>query len=438
MRRARIPGAALSLALLLAATAPVRAQLDGDQDPRLLFGQGRHAAAAALFERRWREGGGAADAVNAVVAWRTAGRYARARALLARVRRQTALDGGRAERAALLDATLAQLTGTVVLVGTLPADAVITVDGDPPERLGDRIVVDLGEHQLDIERDGCEPFHWQGLVAPGAELRLPVQLACRARGTLHLVLVGERRARLAIDGAPVDIDGERELELAPGRHHLRLVHRSRLLIDDRIDVAEGSAATRRVRFPWRARRGGLYFAAAAGGVGGSAGAIGGLGLAVGWSGSRFRAGFSAGTAWTTARGIGCTYGPPCSHPWAGLELAYHLLQRPRWQSRPGRRQASLEIDPMAIRIDQVRSNSFFGGFNPLQPAVEPVVSHVGFLPITLTAELGWMHLEAVLWPVGITRRTFPRQLAPPDDPGGEVEYGLGATLALTAAWMPWP
>jgi hypothetical protein len=431
---------AAAVVLLATAAAPARAQPDAgaDQDPRLLFTQGRYAAAAERFEQRWRQDGGAADADNAVVAWRTAGRYARARALLVRVRERTPLDGSRAERAALLDERLGQLTGTIVVDGAIPADAVLAIDGDPPERIGERIVVDLGDHELTIERDGCDPFQWQGLVAPGSEQRVKVALRCPERGTLHVVLVGERAARLQVDGTLVRVDGERELDLAPGPHRLRLEHRGRLLVDETVDVRNRSAATRRIPFPWRARRGGIYFAAASTAIAGGAGALGGLGLAVGWSGARFRAGFTAGTAWTTARGIGCTYGPPCSHPWAGLELAAHLFPRPRWQSRPGRRQASLEIDPLAIRFDQIRQQTYFGGITPWAPYNEPAFTHIGFLPITVTAELGWLHLEAVLWPIGISRRRFPREFAPPEDPGGETEHGLGATLAISGAWMPWP
>ena len=68
---------ALSGVLLAASTA----HADDVDDPRVLFAEGRYAAAAQVFEHRWSAKGDATDGVNAVVAWRTAGRYARALSL---------------------------------------------------------------------------------------------------------------------------------------------------------------------------------------------------------------------------------------------------------------------------------------------------------------------------------------------------------------------
>jgi hypothetical protein len=174
-----------ALVTLLALATPARAQGD---DPRVLFASGRYAAAAEIFERRWEASGDAVDGVNAVVSWRTAGRYARAAALLARVRDGKAPPSGEAaETAASLRERLGTLTATATIApvagATLARDAVIRVDSDPAERLDAAILLDVGEHDIVIEQECCKPFVWHAIAPARCTSTSQAIPASRSRST---------------------------------------------------------------------------------------------------------------------------------------------------------------------------------------------------------------------------------------------------------------
>lgn len=389
--------------------APARAD---QQDPRALFAAGRYAAAAALFERQWQATGKATDGVNAVVAWRTAGRYARARALLAQVRAGTAPPtADLVDRVAALEERLADLTATVSLAGAVAADAVVKVDGDRAERIGAEVIVDVGPHDLTVEQEHCERFAWSRLAEPGAHYAVDVQPRCDTTGTLHLGL--EDGGVVRLDGAEQRVArGELDLKLAPGRHRLEVASRARAVMVRDVEVRRHETTSLRVPYPWRAQggwRGGSWVFVATMGTSVAAGAPGvsdGGGFGLGRWGARYRI-FAEG-------GFGMRVGDPdqlkrdfviFGHPWIALTMAVHLWTRPLWQGRVGDWQLALDFDPLAVRVDQLRSASLLGlfAFN------EKVITGTRLLPLTLGADTGrWgTHLELTLWPVGITAYDAP-------------------------------
>lgn len=225
-------------------------------DPRALFADGQYPAAAAAFESRWRAEHRAVDGVNAAVAWRSAGRYARARALLGEVLREASVGEPLKSRAELLRKRLEELTGTLVLTGDpVPSDAPVTVDGAAAERDGDAVLVDVGARELLVRPEGCDAVSWRGTVRPATTVPVEVTLTCaRVPGSVHVTL--ERAA-----GATVTIDGkDRELEvsdlaqrLAPGPHRVRLARRGLTLLDRTVEVPSGGEVALTRLAPWRAQ-----------------------------------------------------------------------------------------------------------------------------------------------------------------------------------------
>ena len=394
----------LALTLVLAATSPATAN---DVEPRVLFAEGRYSAAAALFERRWQVSGTTTDGFNAVISWRTAGRYARARALLARVVAKPPSTGALSERTRILEDKLARLTGTVRIEGNVSARATVTVDAGPVERIGDVIVVNVGKRELRIEQQDCQPFLWRGVVHPGEHIPISAALRCDVRGTLHVTLLGDARGTFTVDGSQYQVvDREAELALTPGRHRLIVRRRSRLVADETVVIRSKQTTSRRVSYPWRVRAAGwtlgLSSVVAVSGVGSTVAG----GLSMGRSGARYRAHITFGGGTTSADGLEWSKvgnGGFGGRPWFGASGALHLWSRPLAQTRRGRAVLTLDIDPLGARFDQLRTTSYFGLFVPRD---EVTISYLGLVPLTLAVDWPGLHLEEIAWPIGLARYKF--------------------------------
>jgi hypothetical protein len=413
----------LAVFVIVALAGAAHAESD---DPNVLFAAGRYAAAAEIFERRWEAKGAAADGVNAVVSWRTAGRYARAVSLLVRVRARSPLDGDVAETANKLEERLSTLTATATIQGTLAPDAVVRVDDDPAERVGDALVLDVGEHDIVIEQENCKPFVWHTAVYPGARLDIPFAPSCDRKGTLHLYLAGDRGSQFEIDGTPHRATGrEADVALLPGTHKLRVASRSRPVLDEVVTIRSKETTALRVRYPWRAHGFGWIL-----GVSGSArtGSLtSGLGLAVttGVSASQFRATVDFGSVMSSLDRLS-----PPGHPWFGAMGAIHVTRRPLWHGKLGSHRFALDIDPLAARFDQVRENSLFGiRAGPL----EAYVTSWSFLPVTLSADGPYVHFEVTLWPVSVSSYGAG-DFDANDDVVFESEHGYGGFLTILGGW----
>jgi len=416
---------AVAVAVVAVASSTAHAQAD---EPSLLFAAGRYAAAAEIFERRWETRGDAVDGVNAVVSWRTAGRYARAASLLVRVRAGKVPPAGEAaETAASLDERLGTLTAIATIKGKLARDAVIRVDDDPAERAGDTIILDVGEHDIAIDQESCKPFVWHTVAHPGERIEVPFAPVCDEAGTLHVYLAGDRSSPFEVDGKPYrTTDREADVKLGPGTHALRVASRSRLVLDEPVTIRSHETTALRVRYPWRAHRFGWILAitgsARAGGV------MNGLGLALttGVWGSRFRATVDLGSVMSDTDSLA-----PPGHPWFGVTAAVHLTTRPLWTGRLGSHRLALDIDPLAARFDQVREASYFG---IRTDDFETRVSTWSFVPITLSADGPYVHVEVTLWPISVlTYKGGDVDLVGVSDPFFE-EHGYGAFLTILGGW----
>ena len=415
---------AIPIACVFAIATPVAADVE---DPVALFSTGRYAAAAAGFERRWESRGNTVDGVNAAASWRTAGRYARAAALLARIRSTTALDGEPARLAGILEERLAVLTATATIDGPVAPDALIRVDDDVAERIGDVLVLDIGEHDIVIEQDTCKPFVWHGTAYPGARIVVPFKPVCEQRGTLHLDL--DPGTAYTLDGKPHRATTrETTIKLDPGMHQLRVDSRARPVLSETVTIRSHETTSVRPKFPWRARARNWIL-----GVTGTARAgssMSGLGLAAtaGVWGSRFRATVDFGSVMSTLDFLG-----PPGHPWFGATAAIHVTTRPLWNGRIGPYRVALDLDPIATRFDQVRATSYFGIRGGGDTEIR--ATSLSFLPISLSADGPWVHLEIALWPISIVRyegTVFPDDIEAPVTVIDE--RGFGAFLTILGGW----
>jgi hypothetical protein len=170
-------------------------------DPRQLFKEARYDAAAAGFEQRFDRTRKAIDGINAVIAWRAAGHYAHARALLHRMRPTVSTgDTALVVRVKLLERKLAELTGTIVLTHLLPESAV-TIDDRPAEFEMGEALVDVGMHEIAIAHTGCEPVREIIAVLPDQRISHDATLSCTENnGNLHVRISGL--------GADAYVDGE--------------------------------------------------------------------------------------------------------------------------------------------------------------------------------------------------------------------------------------
>jgi hypothetical protein len=409
-----------TLAVALTAALAARAAADDVADPRVLFATGRYAAAAEVFEHRWQVTGDAVDGVNAVVSWRTAGRYARAAALLARVRTGTAPPSGDALATATeLEQRLAMLTALATV--DAPAAATVLVDTEPAERIGDAIVLDVGEHDIEVVQDGCAPFTWHDTAYPGARVVVPYAPRCDRRGTLHIYLDGDRDHAFAVDGAARTARGvDADMALEPGAHRLVVVDGSRPVYDEPFAIAEKRTTAVRVQFPWRARSLGFVLAATSGTRVGQVMTGTGGALTLGLWSARFRTTVDFGSMICDTPGLLPDAAGP-GHPWFGAMAAWQLWNRPAWRGRLGPYRLALDFDPLAARFDEVRADSFFG--IRTSPAIETWVRSYSFLPLALSADGPYVHFELTLWPVSFS--TYHA-----GNSGADVGDGWSASVTL--------
>jgi hypothetical protein len=382
------------IASLAALAADARA--DGE-DPRVLFAAGRYAAAADVFEHRWRASGDALDGVNAVVSWRTAGRYARASALLARVRTAKAPPvGDAATTAAELEQRLATLTA-VAVIEPLPAGANVLVDSDPAERIGNDIVLDVGEHDIIIEQEGCDAFTWHDTAYPGARLGVTYRPTCDQRGALHVYVDGDRDRAFTVDGQRRVATGlEADVPVDPGMHRIAMADDERPVYDEPVAVERKRTTPVHVLFPWRARGLGFVLAATSGTRAGQVMTGTGGALTLGLWSSQLHTTVDFGSMISDTPGLQPDSQGP-GHPWFGATFAWHVWNRPLWHGRLGPYRLALDFDPLAARWDEVRGVSFFG-IRAID-SLETRVRAWSFLPFALSADGPYVHVELTLWPV---------------------------------------
>ena len=385
------------IAAVVAAAIASRPAAADDDDPRVLFAEGRFAAAADVFEHRWRASGDAVDGVNAVVSWRTAGRYARAASLLAHVvGAKRPPTGDALATATELAERLAVLTATATIAGA-PRGITVRIDADPAELVGDAIVLDVGEHDVVIDQETCESFVWHAVAYPGARLVVPYAPRCERNGTLHVYLDGDPGATFRVDGREHAVaNREADLALAPGAHRLAVTELARPVLDEPIAIESRQTKEIRVRFPWRARRFGVVLALTGATRAGQV--MNGIGsaLTIGVWGSRFRATLDGGSMISDTPGLQPVPAAP-GHPWFGATLAVHVTRRPLWHGKLGPYRLALDIDPVAVRFDEYRAISYFG-FRTAD-SIEARVRAWSFLPIALAADGPFPHIEMTLWPI---------------------------------------
>ncbi|HUS31165.1 MAG TPA: hypothetical protein VMZ53_21795 [Kofleriaceae bacterium] len=419
------------LAVLALLFALENAHAEDIDDPRVLFAEGRFAAAAQVFERRWQAKGDATDGVNAVVAWRTAGRYARALTLLSRVRSgKQAPTGAAATTAADLDERLGTLTAMARIEGKLDPNAVIRVDGEPAERFKDMLVLDVGEHDIEIEQPDCDRFLQQVTAYPSGKLVVAFKPRCDVMGTLHVVLATDPGASFTVDGVEhTTTANEADVRLPAGEHQLSLAALERPVYDETVVVREKETTSLRIRYPWRARklsfilgvtnevRAGQFMVGTA------------LGLTLGvWTPS-FHATFDIGAMVSNAKGLEPYYGA-WGHPWLADTLVIHTPRAPVWHGKLGPYRLAFDPQPLGIRFDEIRAFSY-AGIRTCEEA-EPRVRAWSVLPLALSADGPYAHFELTLWPASVLWYHPAAALCGDDDLPSDI--GFGAFVTLTGGW----
>ncbi|HUH03187.1 MAG TPA: hypothetical protein VML75_14420 [Kofleriaceae bacterium] len=392
--------AALALAAVLGAAGPVHAETS---DARSLFAGGQYAAAAAAFEAGWRSDRSSADGINAVVSWRVAGRYAHARVLLEEVAAAPSIDAEHAARIPAIRATLDELTARLVLAGQRHGDT-IAVDRAPAEALGDELVVDVGRRELVIERPGCEPFTWNGSLAPTERRSIQVEVVCKhAPGSLHVTLSGAAGGEVVVDGEVHRMTGfDLDLPLAPGSHDVEVKRRGVVVLARRVEIASNATVRLERKIPLAAKAAGYVV-----GLGGSTsldsgGGVAGAGLTLGYI-----VPLGIGTASRGARGLMWLHlGIGAGNrgvldgrvQWTGMTGGFEDFLRPLWQRQWGRNFATLELEPGLLHFGVARRDAGLFAFDEAFGQV----TYFHFVPLILTVDVGGVHGQIALWPLGFS------------------------------------
>ena len=426
MRRLSLLAAAL--AVLLARLA----QAAEPDDPRSLFDAGQYSAAAAGYERLWTTSHLPQHGLNAVIAWRTAGRYTHARSLLEQLM-SNKLPPELQTRAALLRSKLEGLTATISLEGEpIPVDALVKIDNAPAVRIGKEFVAPVGRRELTVERKGCDLFRWQGILKPGQRLNLPFRLSCKVMsGSLHVTLDGAPWAMLRVDGKPVAPQDpyDTDLSLSPGEHALQATRRGILLESRRFRIDAGRKTSVPVDVPWRGKAFGILGGASADAFSGLRGSTATAGLMLGClvdiSGSVAHevASSSLSMLLTVQLGVAnSNIGLPGNRFWMGLTAGFLHVLPPAWQSRTGKTTWVLDFEPGLFSFGG-------GGKGRGDPDVvdNDTIFHWNFVPVVLTSELPFVHLELMAWPVGFVSHS-------PHSFWGRTEYGYTGGISLRAGW----
>jgi hypothetical protein len=398
--------ALVALAIAAGAAAPDSAEE--------LFRTGQFGTAAAVFESRWESGRDPRDGVNAATAWRRAGRYAWARALLGRVRRETPPRGDVAAHADALAKRLTELTATVALGPGIPRTAVITVDGRIPPRVGDELVVDAGARSIRVEADGCEAAEWTGGgITPGAHVVVDLQLRCLSvPGAVHIQLLRDVGARATVDGKQHTIEvQDLELQLPAGRHELE-VERSQLTFERRtFEVAPGETTRVEVPVPWRAQGAGigLGLGAFTYPVGGGAALAAGVHATyVGRAGERAlvvfdgMVGVGNALSGTTTTGTPNAGGPTTA---VAFQTGVWRVWGPLWMGRVASAPVSVDFEPFTLAVwARYTSGS----------ATNAGDVAVGSLPIVLSIDVPFgAHVDARAFPLSMAQADRPDRTRSP-------------------------
>ena len=155
----------------------------------------------------------------------------------------------------------------------------------------------------------------------------------------------------------------------------------------------------------------------------------GFALTVGVEGSRFRITADAGSQISDVDRLAPGPTGP-GRPLVGGTAAYHILTRPLWTGRLGSHRVALDFDPIAIRYDEVRESSFFG-FRASD--LEAQCRGWSFLPLSLSADGPYVHVEVALWPISIIHY----QSGSIDAANATVfdkREGFGSFLTIVAGW----
>jgi hypothetical protein len=421
----------LVAAILLASSI---AHADEIDDPRVLFAEGRYAAAAQVFEHRWTANGDATEGVNAVVAWRTAGRYARALSLLARVRTgKEPPTGAAAATATELDSRLATLTSTLKIEGRLDPNAVVRIDAEPAERLGDELVVDLGDHDLEIEQPNCDRFVTQITAYAGATLVVPFAPRCHKVGTLHVYLATEPGATFRVDGEAHKTTGhEADIELEPGVHRLQVSARDRPVYDEQITIREKETTAVRIRYPWRARKLGFVLGVTNQVRAGQKMIGTALGVTFAAWAPSFHYQFDIGSMISNTPGLDPSTGT-IGRPWLAHALVFHTPRAPVWTGKLGPYRLAFDPEPLGIRFDEVRAISYAGirvGCENLEPRIRAWSA----FPVALSASGPYAQFQLTAWPVSVLWYHTPEAGDFCGDDDRPSTVGVGAFVTLTGGW----
>ena len=112
-------------------------------------------------------------------------------------------------------------------------------------------------------------------------------------------------------------------------------------------------------------------------------------------------------------------------------IAYHLRTRPLWHGRAGDHRFALDVDPIAMRTDEVRETSYFG---IRASELEARFNAWSFVPIALSGDGPLGHLEITLWPISVVRYQAGTFDAGQSMTTFEDTWGFGAFVTVLGGW----
>ena len=118
------------------------------------------------------------------------------------------------------------------------------------------------------------------------------------------------------------------------------------------------------------------------------------------------------------------------HPWIAHTLVIHSPRTPVWHGKLGPYRLAFDPEPIAIRFDEIRANSY-AGLRVCDEA-EPRVRAWSTLPVALSADGPYAHFELTLWPVSVLWQHPAAAGCGYDELPSTV--GVGAFVTLTGGW----
>jgi hypothetical protein len=133
---------------------------------------------------------------------------------------------------------------------------------------------------------------------------------------------------------------------------------------------------------------------------------------------------------SNSTGLDPSTGTP-GRPWLAHALVFHAPRSPVWHGKLGPYRLAFDPEPLGIRFDEIRHNSY-AGIRISCENLEPRVRAWSAFPVALSASGPYADFELTLWPVSVL--WYHPAGGSCGDPDLPSETGFGAFVTLTGGW----